>query len=66
MMPQNRRSAFTLVEVLVALAVAGLVLVPAVFHLQRLLREDRLLDETLSTRLRLRERPPCPAPPSQP
>ena len=62
----SRRRAFTLVEVLVALALAGLVLVPAVLHLQRLLREDRALDEALSTRLRSRETPPCPASPPPP
>ena len=57
----RRRSAFTLVEVLVALAIAGLVLLPAVLTLQRLLREDRRLDESVSAQLRSRENPPIPA-----
>lgn len=43
--PANRgRAAFSLAETLVALAVAGSVLLPAVVLVQRLLTEDRRLD----------------------
>ena len=52
---------FTLVEVLVALTLVSLVLVPAVLHMQRLLRADRDLEADVTILLHDRENPPVPS-----
>ena len=52
---------FTLVEVLVALTLVSLVLVPAVLHMQRLLRADRNLESDVTILLHDRENPPVPS-----
>ena len=51
------RAGFTLVETLVALAVAGAVCLPSVVLVRRLLAEDRRLDAQVADNLRRRETP---------
>lgn len=48
---------FTLVETLVALAIAGAVLLPATLLMHRLLAGNRRLDESVAESLRRRETP---------
>ncbi len=61
--PGARQGGFTLAEVLVALALIGLVFLPAVTLLHRLLVEDRRLDAAAAARLRVRSEPvPIPLP----
>ena len=59
--PFHHRSGFTLVEVLVALTLVSLVLVPAVLHMQRLLRADRDMESDVTIQLHARENPPVPS-----
>ena len=53
----RRRTGFTLVETLVALAIAGAVLIPATLLMHRLLVENRRLDDSVAQSLRARETP---------
>ena len=55
--PGRACSGFTLVETVVALAVAGAVFLPAVALVQRLLAEDRRLDAQVADNLRRRAAP---------
>jgi prepilin-type N-terminal cleavage/methylation domain-containing protein len=50
-------SGFTLVETLVALAIAGSVFLPATLLMHRLLAENRRLDADVAASLRQRETP---------
>ena len=52
---------FTLVEVLVALTLVSLVLVPAMLHMQRLLRADRDMEADVTIQLHARENPTVPS-----
>ena len=52
-----RRAGFTLVETLVALAIAGAVFFPASLLMHRLLAENRRLDAEIASSLRARETP---------
>ena len=57
------RAGFTLVETLVALAIAGAVFLPASLLMHRLLAENRRLDAEIATSLQARETPVAfPAP----
>ena len=51
------RAGFTLVETLVALAIAGAVFLPASLLMHRLLAENRRLDTEIATSLQARETP---------
>ena len=52
-----RRAGFTLVETLVALAIAGAVFLPATLLMHRLLAENRRLDAAVAESMRRREAP---------
>lgn len=52
-----RHAGFTLVETLVALAIAGAVFLPASLLMHRLLAENRRLDAAIGSSLRARETP---------
>ena len=52
-----RHAGFTLVETLVALAIAGAVFLPASLLMHRLLAENRRLDAEIATSLQSRETP---------
>ena len=55
--PGRPRTGFTLVETVVALAIAGAVFVPSVVLVQRLLAEDSRLDAQVADNLQRRAAP---------
>ncbi len=57
-MSRSSGPGFTLVEVLVALALVGAALLPAVVHMRRMLSKDTALADEMRAAIEARRRPP--------